>query len=192
MKYVKIAVLVLLIFLFFITATLIYSHFAFKNVTEIQITSNDASATQELEVGNMAYDFTLSTFSGQSITLSDLRGKIVVLNFWASWCGPCQAEMPEFQALQNDILSGTISDVVILSVNLTDGERETADSASKFLKDNGYSFSVVSDPGSAAYLYQISSIPQTYVITKDGIIADKILGSTDRSTLDAAIESARS
>lgn len=191
MKYVKIAFLVLLIFLFFITATLIYNHFAFKATNSTLSTSN-GTATQGLEVGNMAYDFTLSTFSGQSITLSDLRGKIVVLNFWASWCGPCQAEMPEFQALQNDILSGTISDVVILSVNLTDGGRETADSASKFLKDNGYSFSVVSDPGSTAYLYQISSIPQTYVITKDGIIAGKILGSTDRSTLDAAIESARS
>jgi len=218
MKYAKMIALILVLLLFFISAALLYNQYtqnlmqAKSNEDSTASTSKyspqsssdatDSNATSKtsvtnapkegLNVGNTAYDFTLTSFSGGEMTLSGLRGKVVVLNFWASWCGPCQAEMPDFQALQNDITAlGDEADVTILSINLTDGAWETSETATAFLSDNGYTFTVLSDPGSVANTYQISSIPQTFVLTKDGVIAEKIPGSTDRQTLDNAIESAR-
>lgn len=159
--------------------------------SESSVTS--LSAMEGTAVGNLAYDFTLTNYAGENVTLSDLRGKIVILNFWASWCGPCQSEMPGFQVMQEKITGqGDKADTVFLTVNLADGQRETRDTAQAFLDENGYTFPVVFDKGDVANQYMITGIPSTFVLDKDGIIVRTFLGATNEQDLEKALESARS
>ena len=158
-----------------------------------QTTAAVVSAKEGIEIGNLAYDFTLTNYAGEDVTLSGLRGKIVVLNFWASWCGPCQNEMPEFQIMQDAFTAqGAKADTVFLTVNLADGQRETRDTAQAFLDEKGYTFPAVFDAGSVANLYQIYSIPTTFVLDKNGVITEMFLGSTNQKDLEKAIEAAKS
>jgi len=158
-----------------------------------QTTAAVVSAKEGIEIGNLAYDFTLTNYAGEDVTLSGLRGKIVILNFWASWCGPCKNEMPEFQIMQDAFTAqGAKADTVFLTVNLADGQRETRDTAQAFLDEKGYTFPAVFDAGSVANLYQIYSIPTTFVLDKNGVITEMFLGSTNQKDLEKAIEAAKS
>jgi peroxiredoxin len=156
-------------------------------------TAADASAPAKgLAVGNLAYDFTLTNSEGNDVKLSDYRGKVVILNFWASWCGPCREEMPDFQKIQDDITAaGDKADTVILAVNMTDGQYETKDTASKYMQDQGYTYPLLFDDGSVSTLYQIYYIPETFILDKDGTIIKVMEGSTNLETLNAAVEEAR-
>ncbi len=155
-------------------------------------TEETSSAAEGITVGSLAYDFTLKDYDGNDVSLSDYRGKIVILNFWASWCGPCREEMPDFQKIQDNITAdGEGADTVILAVNMTDGQYETKDTASKYMKDQGYTYPLVFDDGSVSTLYKIYYIPETFILNKDGIIMKVIEGSTDLDTLNAAVEEAK-
>lgn len=150
-------------------------------------------AAQGIEIGDMAYDFTLPDKDGEQVSLSDFRGKIVVINFWASWCGYCVKEMPDFQTLQDELTAqGAEADTVILSIDWADGKYETQASGQEFLDKNGYTFPVVFDSGDVASQYQLYGIPQTIIVNKEGIISEKFLGATTKDKLDAAIEEAGS
>lgn len=117
----------------------------------------------------VAPDFSLTDLNGNTVKLSDYRGKVVILNFWASWCPPCVAEMPDFDKVNRKLAES--DDAVILAVNLTDGQRETEEKARKFIKDKGYSLNVLLDKkGSASDDYMIYSIPTTYIINRDGTL----------------------
>lgn len=112
-----------------------------------------------------APDFTVVDWDGEEVSLSDFREKPVVLNFWASWCGPCQIEMPHFQ----EAYDAYGQDIHFLMVNLTDGSRETLDTAKQFLEDCGYTFPVYFDTAyEGAIAYGVMSIPVTYFINADG------------------------
>ena len=114
----------------------------------------------------MAPDFTVYDAEGNPASLSDFFGKPIVLNFWASWCGPCKSEMPDFEAKYKELGD----EIQFLMVNCTGG-RETLDSAKSFVADSGYTFPVYYDTDlDASYTYGTSSIPQTFFIDKDGYL----------------------
>lgn len=118
-----------------------------------------------------AIDFKLKDLVGKEVSLSDFKGKKVYLNFFATWCPPCKAEMPEMQNLYEETRD---SDLVILAVDLG----EDTETVSKFINKNKYSFKVLLDSNNtAAEKYQITSIPVSYIIDKDGNIVDKHIGS---------------
>ena len=131
-----------------------------------------------------AADFTVQDRDGNEVRLSDCFGKPVVLNFWASWCGPCVGELPGFQAMYE-----TYGDeVTFLMVNLTDGVDETVSGVKTFVDSNGYTFPVYFDVEyDGAVTYGISSIPQTFFLNADGEIVGSQLGSMDEATLEANI-----
>ncbi len=112
-----------------------------------------------------APDFTVYDADGKPVKLSDMKGKPVVLNFWASWCPPCKAEMPDFDAVCKEYEGK----VIFMMVNLTDGERETVESARNFIHMMEYSFPVYYDTDmEASNTYGIQSIPTTFFIDADG------------------------
>ena len=117
------------------------------------------------ESANLAPDFTVYDLEGNAHKLSDFRGKPVLLNFWASWCGPCQMEMPDFQKFYES--HGDQVHFVI--VNFTDGQQETVESASAFIEEKGYTFPVYYDTDiDAAMKYGVSAVPVSYFIDAEG------------------------
>lgn len=122
--------------------------------------------------GFSAPDFTLDALNGESVTLSDLRGKVVLVNLWASWCPPCRAEMP---ALENVYRAFKDQGLEVLAVNTTyqDGEREAA----AFVQDYGLSFPIPLDrTGAVSRRYQLNALPSTYFIDRQGVIRSVIIG----------------
>ena len=112
-----------------------------------------------------APDFTVVNEAEEEVKLSDFEGKPVVLNFWASWCGPCKSEMPFFQTMYDTYGE----EVVFMMVNLTDGSRETVETALDYVQQAEYTFPVYFDTKQeAAYAYYVSSIPATYFIDAEG------------------------
>lgn len=132
-----------------------------------------------------APDFTVYDREGSPVQLSDYIGKPIVLNFWASWCGPCQSEMPDFQ----EKFEALGQDVQFLMVNMTDGSRETVDSAAAFVEDHGFTFPVFYDTDlDAANTYGAYSLPTTYFIDSQGAAIARATGAIDADTLQRGID----
>jgi thiol-disulfide isomerase/thioredoxin len=122
-------------------------------------------------ITNQATDFELPDLDGQMVSLSGLRGRPVMVNFWATWCGPCNHEMPFIQAVYEQWPE---SDLVILTVNI----KESAAKVQQLMDGNNYSFTVLLDSdGQVAEQYQISGIPTTLFIDKEGIIQKMKIGA---------------
>ncbi|MBS6135171.1 MAG: TlpA family protein disulfide reductase [Faecalibacterium prausnitzii] len=137
---------------------------------------------------NLAPDFTVYDSQGTAVRLSDYRGTPVVLNFWASWCGPCQREMPDFDAVYQQLGE----EVQFLMVNVTDGSRETMLTAWEFLADKGYVLPMVYDTqGEAAAAYGVYALPSTYFIDAEGYAIARANGAIDQETLQKGIEMIR-
>ena len=128
--------------------------------------------------GDAYRDFTATLADGSEFTLSDHEGKVVLLNFWATWCGPCVGEMPAFEKLQETYGE----DLALLAVNC--GEDE--DTVASFLEKNGYTFPVVLDPEyEVCLLYPSEFIPYTVIIGTDGKVAAIETGADDADTMYA-------
>jgi len=186
--------LLIIIFVFALLiggATLLYRQLG-QNITAERLStqaaqqegSNDESETEQK---TKAPDFTVYDAEGNEVHLSDYVGKPIVLNFWASWCGPCQMEMPDFHE-KYLVLS---EDVNFLMVNMTTG-RETMESASAFIEKNEYSFPVFYDINSdAALTYGAYSLPTTFFIDADGYAVAQATGAIDAETLQKGIDMIR-
>jgi len=129
-------------------------------------------------------DFSLPTLTGELQSLSGLKGKVVFLNFWATWCGPCRAEMPSMEALYNRYKNQGLE---ILAVNAMEGRADVQD----FMKNNAFSFPVLLDEeGRAGNTYGVQALPTTFLIDRNGKIILRLVGSIDWDTenVNAAIE----
>jgi len=123
-------------------------------------TATDEAAADRIE----APDFTVYTADGQPVKLSDFSGKPVIINFWASWCGPCKSEMPDFQK----VYEAYGDRVDFLMLNMTYGD-ETIEVARTFVEESGYTFPVYFDTTlEAASLYGASTIPTTFALDRNG------------------------
>ena len=121
----------------------------------------------------LAPDFLLKDLDGNTIRLRDLRGKVVLLNFWATWCPTCRFEMPSMEALHKEFSSQGLA---VLAVAL----RESADDVQSFYKEHHLSFTALLDHNAAASeLYQTWSLPTTFLINKRGYIVGKVIGYRD-------------
>ncbi|HTW58943.1 MAG TPA: TlpA disulfide reductase family protein [Terriglobales bacterium] len=132
-----------------------------------------------------APDFTLQSLDGKNMSLSDLRGKAVLLNFWATWCGPCKIEMPWFVELQNEYGSQGLQ---IVGVAMDDSSKEDI---AKFAKDMGVNYPVLIGKEAVGDEYGgVPALPESFFIGRDGKIVDKIIGLRGKSEIEDAIKKA--
>lgn len=155
--------------------------------TETQEEATEAESEEEEEAAEEvktipAIDFTLKDQYGNTHTLSDYKGKTVFLNFWATWCSPCKAEMPDIQKLYEEFQQ---EDVVILGVAAPNLGREKSEEGIKgFLEENGYTYPVVMDTEAEVFqAYGINSFPTTFMIDKDGNVFGYIPGQLSEETM---------
>ena len=130
-------------------------------------------------------DFTMTDRDGGEVRLSDFFGTPVVVNFWASWCPPCKGEMPHFQ----EAFGAYGGEIAFLMVDLTDGQRETVETAEAFLAENGYTFPAYFDTAlEGAYTYGVKSIPMTLFLRADGALSAYQIGALERETLFSQLD----
>lgn len=139
-----------------------------------------AGASQQVQEGSPAPNFELKTIDGKSVSLSDYKGKKVILNFWATWCPPCKAEMPHMQQFYE---SKKDRNIEILAVNLTSMDKGL-ESVKTFKQDYGITFQIpLDEDGNAGIKYQAFTIPTSYIIDSKGIIRNKIVGPMDEEMM---------
>lgn len=168
---------------FLLAASYLYKQFEQGFGQRATINNQQGEAAEEER--HLMPDFTVYDKDGNAVRLSDFKGKPVVLNFWASWCGPCKSEMPDF----NEKAAELEGQVAFLMVNLADGYQETIDTASAFITQQGYTFPVYYDTEiSAAQAYGVNSVPVTYFIDAEGYGIARAMGAIGAEDLQVGID----
>lgn len=183
-EYVKIIIYVCILVMVIVFAKNQYGKLGEEQlITQIQ--TENANETLQEEQVEEAEDFKVLNSEGKVVNLSDYFGKPIVINFWATWCGPCKSELPAFENLNNKY----DGQVQFLMVNLTDGYTETKKGVEEFVKNNNYNFNVFYDTqGIAANNYNVISIPQTVFIDSDGNVVKTQIGAMPENVLENHIQ----
>lgn len=145
-----------------------------------------ASETVGYNVGNLAPDFALKDLNGVAVDLKSLRGKVVLIDFWDTWCPPCIKALPHLQELHMETKD---QDIVILAVA---GGRNGESAVRGFIEKNGYSFTTVVGDRTIFEAYKISGIPATFIVGPDGKIHSKWVGGKSKKEYEAAVHAAGS
>jgi len=132
--------------------------------------------------GNVAADFVLQDMNGKDVRLSDYRGKVVLLEFWATWCPPCRASIPGIEKL---FKSYKDKGLVILAVSLDEGGW---DSVKSFISSNGMTYTVLKGNDEVSASYQVRTIPMMLIVDKDGRISKRYLGFGNEEDLEKDIQ----
>ena len=142
-------------------------------------------ARNGIEIGKSAPDFELTKLDGTNVKLSDLKGKKVILNFWATWCGPCQQEMPDMEAFYKEHKEN----VEILAVNYTPSEKGGGEEkVSNFIKEKGITFPILLDKNiDVTTAYKVITIPTSYFIDTKGVIQDKFIGPMTQKEMEKRV-----
>ncbi|HHU19441.1 MAG TPA: redoxin domain-containing protein [Bacilli bacterium] len=152
-----------------------------RDQAEDALSSDSARETEEIGLKRdyIAPDFEIMTLDGQQVRLSDYRGERIMLNFWATWCPPCRAEMPDMERFYQD------TEIEVLAVNLLEAER-TIDDVDQFVDEYELTFPILLDEIiEVAMIYEIQPIPTTFMIDSEGTIQFKSIGPL---TYDQMIE----
>lgn len=158
-------------------AAVIFGFFRPSEPPKFSDASEDPSINAGLAVGAQAPNFELVALSGDIISLEDLRGQSVIINFWATWCGPCRLEMPTFQ----DRFDQYDGELRVVAVNFD----ETETDVQTFADEMNLTFDVLLDPGAVVQqLYQIRAYPTSFFVDSEGIIRVQHIGLIVESQLD--------
>lgn len=185
----KITLLIIIfVFILLIGGSYVLYNYLSPNVSSDKITTHEDSQNENetsQQEKSLAPDFTVYDKSGKEVSLSDFIGKPTIVNFWASWCGPCKMEMPDFEEKYQSLGE----EINFLMVNMTDGSRETVKTASDFIEKEGFTFPVYYDEKSnASITYSVYSLPTTYFIDADGYAIAQSTGAIDSETLQKGID----
>lgn len=158
-----------------------------KNVVEYNEEISDESNEEDTKIP--AIDFKLVDQYGNTHTISEYKGKVIFLNFWATWCPPCRMEMPDIEAIYEEYEKNS-GDVIILGVAAPNlGKEGSEEHIKNFLKDNGYTYPVVFDQtGDILGQYSIQAFPTTFIIDKDGNLVSYVPGAVDKEFMKMLIE----
>ena len=143
----------------------------------------ERSKYEPIRIGYPAPDFTLKDLNGKEYTLSELKGKVVFVNFWATWCKTCKDEMPSMEVLYSYLKQRKVPfEMLAISVDRI----TTQDDVETFVKTLGLTFPVLLDPwGKTDGKYKLTGVPETYIIDQDGNVAEKVIGPRDWTTVQA-------
>jgi len=164
-----------------------YEYISERNTEIVEIHGEmvlDENVTVGIKKGQQALDFQLEDANGTMYKLSDFRGKKVFINFWATWCPPCRAEMPHMQQIYED--HG--GDVVVLGVNLTETETDP-DAIEPFIEDFELTFPIVLDrEGDVMTTYRVTAYPTTFAIDSQGIIQEVYRGAINTKIMNEVLK----
>ena len=134
-----------------------------------------SSKFEPLVVGKTAPDFSLPDLQGKSQRLSDYRGKVIFLNFWATWCKPCKEEMPSMQVLWDNLKK---EDFAMLAISMD--RVTTTKEIPPFVENLKLTFPILTDSwGQTDKRYKLMGVPETYIIDQDGVLREKVIGPRD-------------
>jgi len=136
-----------------------------------------------VEVGSMAPGFTATDMEGRRVTLEELKGQVVLLNVWATWCGPCRDEMPSMERLHRELGPKGLK-IVAVSVDVAPGTvspgGQPGGDVAAFAKELGLTFAIWQDPsGGIQRTYRTTGVPESFVIDRNGVIQKKVIGATE-------------